>query len=121
MKWIYMIVVLIVAGTLVYYLFIGKQSAPGTPTATAEAFVNAVLKDDIDRAKGFCNQSALSDADRVMERIKAINPDRLGITYKNMSAKPPYRGVMVTFRGNMIPMQLLKEGEIWKIANMSMD
>jgi hypothetical protein len=120
-KWVYMIVIVFIGVVMYYYLFVAEKAQPGTPGATATAFMKAILKDDLARARSFCGQSALNDAERVIERVKAVNPDPLGITYKTMVAKPPYKGVLVSFQGNMVPMEMVKEGEGWKIANISIN
>ena len=121
MKWMYLIVILIVGGVLAYYMFFAEKALPGTPMATAEAFMKAVLKDDIAQARSLCKSGAVSSLDPVIQTIKRINPDKLSINYKNMSTKPPLEGIMITFRGNMIPMQMVKEGDTWKIVNISIN
>ena len=120
-KWVYLIVIVVVGGFLAYYMFFTEKSLPGTPMATAEEFMKAVLKNDIERAKSLCIPDALSNVDSIIDRIRSVNPDKLGIKYSNMNSRPPKRGVLVSFTGNMIPMEMLKEGETWKIANISIN
>ena len=121
MKWIYMIVILIIGGMLVYYLFIAREAEPGTPKATAQDFMKAALKNDLEKAKSLCKPEAQNGLEPIFQRIQAAKPDPLAIQYSNMNAKPPYRGILVSFLGVMIPIEMIQEGDAWKIANISIN
>jgi len=121
MKWIYMIVILIVGGVLVYYLFIARQAEPGTPTATAQAFMKAAMKNDIEQVKSLCQSGAQGSMDSIVSRIQSAKPDSLTIKYSNMNSKPPLRGILITFPGAMIAMEMLEENGAWKIANITIN
>lgn len=121
MKWIYMIVILFVGGMLVYYLFIAREAEPGTAMATAQAFMKAAMNNDMEAAKNLCQPGTQSSVEPIISRIQSAKPEKLTIKYSNMNAKPPYRGVLVTFPGAMISMEMLEENGTWKIANITMD
>jgi len=121
MKWVYMIVILFVGGMLVYYLFIGNQASPGSPKATAEDFVKASLNNDLESAKNLCTSGAQGSIDPIFQRIRDAKPDKMTIQYKNMRTDPPRRGIMVNFPGAIIAMEMLEEGGIWKIANITIE
>jgi len=119
LKWVYMLVILIVAGALVYYLFIDTAAKPGTPKATAQAFMKAMMKNDLEAAKNLCDPSAQSGLQSILDRVQTVKPESLEIKYTNMNAMPPKKGVIINFRGNVISTEMLQEGEIWKIVAIS--
>jgi hypothetical protein len=121
MKWIYLIVILIVGIMAVYYLFIAEKSLPGIPMATAEAFMKHALKNEVEKAKSLCQPGARGSAESVIARIQSAKPDKLTINYNNMAADPPLQGIMVTFPGAMIAMEMKKENETWMIVNITMN
>ena len=121
MKWVYLIVIVIVGGTVAYYLFIGRQASPGTATATAQAFMKAAMNNDMETARNLCQPGIWGAAEPIISRIQGAKPDKLTIKYSNMNAKPPFRGVLVTFPGAMIAMEMLEENNVWKIAHITIN
>jgi hypothetical protein len=120
-KWIYLIVVLIVGCMAVYYLLVAEKSLPGTPMATAEAFMKHALKNDMEKAKLLCRSGAQGSVESVISRIRAAKPDKLAINYNRMSANPPLEGIMITFPGALIAMEMIKENDAWKITNITIN
>jgi hypothetical protein len=121
MKWIYMIVILIIGGMLVYYLFIVRQATPGSPRATAEDFVKASLNNDLQSAKNLCIAGAQGGIEPIFQRIRDAKPDKMTIQYNNMRTDPPRRGITVNFPGAMIAIEMIQESEVWKIVNITIN
>lgn len=121
LKWIYLIIIVIIGISAVYYLFIADKSLPGTPMATAEAFMKHALKNEVEKAKSLCQPGVHGSAESIIARIQTAKPDKLTINYKNMRANPPFKGIMVTFPGAMIAMEMKKENETWKIVNITVN
>lgn len=121
LKWVYMIIVIIVACMAIYYLLIAEKALPGTPMATAEAFMKHALKNDAEKAKSLCQPGAQGSVEPVISRIRAAKPDKLAINYNRMSANPPLEGIMITFPGALIAMEMIKENDAWKITNITIN
>ena len=115
MKYIMLIVVLIVGGTVAYQLFLAKPPA-GTPNATAKDFVDAALKNDLDAARALSVSAAAGQAERVAAQIHAAQPDPMSVRFRPMRAESPRKGLTAMFSGQILAIELIKEGEEWKIV-----
>ena len=113
--------VLVVAGGLVYFLFLGgNQAPPNTKWATAENYVNAAIKNDMETVRKLCVASAVSQAEEAAKKINAAAPNPKGVQYQNTSAKPPNEAVSTVIASQVIVIEMIEEGGEYKIVNVGM-
>jgi hypothetical protein len=108
----------IIGGWLAHAMFM-KKSPEGTPHATAEAFVKAAKDNDMAAVRSLCISSAADKAERAAGRIHALSPNLYSFSFKAMQADHPRRGLMATFSGQVLGIEMIKEGDQWKIVEIS--
>lgn len=112
--------VLVVAGGLVYYLFLGgNQAPPNTKWATAETYVKAAIKNDMETVRKCCVASAISQAEEVAKKINVAAPDPLGVKFQETAAKFPHTALSTVIASQVIVIEMIEEGGEYKIITVA--
>ncbi|MBN1868286.1 hypothetical protein JW916_13455 [Candidatus Sumerlaeota bacterium] len=119
MKWVYLIVVLVVGGWLAYALFM-RPAPAGTPHATAEAYVKAAVANDMAAVDALCLPQAQSEARGVAQTLRALAGGTSMLSFSAMRTDPPRTGLSSLVQGRMLGIEMVKEGETWKIIEVSL-
>ncbi|KPL07459.1 hypothetical protein AMJ85_09500 [candidate division BRC1 bacterium SM23_51] len=119
MKWFILIVTLIVGGVVLYYVYRGSKPKPGTPDATAEAYVKAANNGDEATIRSLCTAAAVQDALRLAPEVRQMTQGQVA-RLQVMKADPPRRGLCVMARGRLLGIQLIQENGRWKIVEIGL-
>ena len=118
MKWAYLIVILIVAGGVYYGLFM-REAPTGTTSATAEAFVKAALANDAQKVRALCTAQGASSAEAAAEKVRMSGAGALSFSFQAMEVDPPRSGLTALFSGKLLSLEMVQEGDAWKIVEAS--
>jgi hypothetical protein len=119
MKWMYLIIVLMVGAMLIYGLFF-MPAPKGTLHSTAEAFVAAALKGNMEQVRSLCTSDCVASAEELARQIQAAKPHPRSFGFQPSLAQPPHRALTGMFQGRPITLEMIKQGEEWKIAAIGM-
>ncbi|MCX7044396.1 MAG: hypothetical protein NTX50_02780 [Candidatus Sumerlaeota bacterium] len=120
MKWFILIVTLI-AGAGMFYMFIYSEPAAGTPMATAQAYVSAAGKKDEAAVQALCALEGVDSAKKVAEALRGLHVENFLLSFKLMEAEPPRKGFMAYFQSHMLGIEMIRDGETWKIVRVSLE
>lgn len=119
MKWFILIITLIVGGGVLYYIYHGSKPKPGTPHATAEAYVKAAISGDEATIRSLCTAAAVQEALRLAPQVRGMAEGQV-MQLQAMKADPPRRGLCTMARGRLLGIQLIEESGQWKIVEIGL-
>lgn len=119
MKWFALIVTLMLAGMMMYGLFL-REAPAGTPLAVAEAFAEAALESDDARIRSICATAVAGHALEIAAQIRLAPPPFGAFSFSPVTSPDARRAYAATFSGRLLQIALERDGERWIIVQIDM-